>query len=102
MAFFGSHSAGIEALLFKVRLKLHILLLDEVLGDVGKASQGNDGTEVAHACREVERNLALFDKAAASVCDEVGEDVVANEAAEFSECCSNTVVLSTNRSRACF
>jgi hypothetical protein len=99
---FCAHSAGIKALLFKVRLKLDILLLDEVLGDVWEASKSNDGAEVAHACREVEWNLALPDKTTTSVCDQVGEDVVAYEATKLSECCGNTVVLATNRRRACF
>jgi hypothetical protein len=42
----------------------------------------------------------LTDYAAASVCNETGEDVVTDETAKLAECGSDTVVLSTYGCRA--
>lgn len=76
-----THSAGVVAILLKIHLELVVLLLDEVLGDIGQASKGDDSANVAHSRREVEGDLALSSKTATPVRDQVREDVGANEAA---------------------
>lgn len=77
----STHSTSVVAILLKKLLELAVLLLDEVLGDIGEAKEGDNSAQVAHAGREVEGDLALSDNAAATVRDQVREDVVANEAA---------------------
>ena len=93
--FLSTHTAGVVAPLLKIRLELAVFLLDEVLVDVGEAGESDNGAEVAHAGREVEGDLALSDNAAAAVRDQVREDVVANEAAQLSKSCCDSVVLPT-------
>jgi hypothetical protein len=90
-----THRACVVTVLLKIRLELGVLLLDEVLADIGEASEGDNSAKVAHAGREVEGDLALSDKAAAPVRDQVREDVVANEAAQLSKSCCDAVVLPT-------
>lgn len=92
----GTHGASIIALLLEEGLEFAILLLDEVLGDVGEADECEDSAQEAHACREVEGHLALLDNIATTVGDQVREDVVANEAAELAKGGGNAVVLATN------
>ena len=98
------HLPRIPPMLLKVGPKFQILGGDSILTDLGQESESDERTEKAESTGHKERILTTSCAIGATWCVRLndGEDVGADESANFAEGGGNCVVLASDCGRGCF
>lgn len=92
----ASHGTGIISIRLKKAPKPCIFRLNRILSDLRQEEERDQRAENTQRTTQIERVLSLLDDIGASVGDDVGEDVCANEGANLAGCGGDTVVLASD------
>lgn len=86
-------------MLHKIGLEMYVLLLNGVLSNMRQAEYRQEGSEDTEGAADEKWVLSLLDRIVTSSCNDVREDVVADECSHFTDGCCDAIVLASDSRR---